>query len=81
MNAVLSELYIFGYVAIGALFFTSARCFKLMMCGLRWGDLQCKSRSSDYFLVACGVVVPLLVILSSYEARAGSEVYGGVSEI
>ena len=32
-------------------------------------------------MVSCGVVVPILVILCSYEARAGASIYGSMEEI
>jgi hypothetical protein len=39
------------------------------MTGLKFGDLQHRSRSQEFFMVSCGVVVPLLVVLTCFEAR------------
>jgi hypothetical protein len=46
---------------------------KISHTGLKLGDLQSKSRSTEYFLVTCGVVVPLLVVLTCFEARVAKD--------
>ena len=39
------------------------------MQGLKFGDMQSRSRSLEFFFTVCGLCVPMLVILTWYEAK------------
>jgi len=58
-----------GVIALLGLLLVSAQMIKLTMKGLELGDLQHKSRSTEYFVVASAIVEPMMIILTCIEAQ------------
>lgn len=52
-----------------SLLLVSTMMLKLTMKGLTFGDLQHKSRSTEYFAVACCIVVPMMIMLTCIESK------------
>lgn len=65
---------------LGLLYVSKIMIF-MTLTGLKLGDLQQKSRSTEYFLVAAGVVVPLLVVLTSFEARVAESSFRDLPDV
>jgi hypothetical protein len=57
--------------------------FKVMilLCGIKWGDLQQKSRSSEYFLVASLVAVPVIIAMALFEVFRTANLFAPFPEI
>jgi hypothetical protein len=57
------------------LLMVSAMMIRLAMRGLQFGDYQHKSRSTEFFLTACCIVTPMMIMLTCIESQVATSAF------
>jgi len=74
-QAVRSCLYAIVGIMVCLMLYVIKLKILVMLSGIRWGDLQQKSRSFEYFLVVSLVAVPVVLALAVFNVHRTADMF------